>query len=391
MEQNEIRIQVLGEFSIDNDMYHFPQETKKSMQLVMLIAYLIAHRHDVTTKAQLIDILWPDGCSHHPEGALRNLVYRARKELSKFAQEDFILSKGNVYAWNNTIQCHIDIVEMEELCEEIRKEYDILKLYTLSDRLQKEYGHEFMNELAGVDWVRKKSAYYETMFLCAMQDACAKFMDAQEYQKIIYLCDAVDNKYLVDSHLHEFKLYSYYKCNQISLAISYYHHIRDMYYSRLGMEVTERMKEIYTVLLKCSAMNPVDVTSLENDLNENRLDQGTYYCDFDVFKNIYQVNVRAVRRSTRARFLVLFTLRDSSGERSSEEIQEDSEILKGVIYTSLRKNDIFSKCNPLQYTVIIIASKMEGCQKAVNRIQQRFLNKQKHPCIQLDHEIKIIS
>lgn len=391
MEQNEIKISLLGEFSIKNDISYFPQETKKSMQLIMLIAYLIAHRQDVVTKAQLIKVLWPNDDSNHPEGALRNLIYRARKELSKFSDKEFIISKGNVYAWNTQIPCTIDIMAMEHLCSEIKAAKDTQQVYELSNTLQQDFGYEFMNEFAGVDWVRNKSTYYETMFLYAMQNACGKLMVVGEYEKVIQLCDAVDNKHLVDSHLHEFKLYSYYKRNQISLAISYYHHINDMYYSRLGMEMTKRMKKIYTALLKCSAMNPVNVDSLEDDLNENRLDQGTYYCDFDVFKNIYQVNVRAVRRSTRARFLVLLTLKDSSQALTNDEMKEDSEILKEVIYSSLRKNDIFSKCNPLQYTVIIVATKLEGCSKAVERIKQKFTHKQKQACIVLESEIKAIS
>ena len=57
---------------------------------------------------------------------MRNLMYRARKELQKFYPDNpelsFILSKGNTYAWNSEIPCEIDIVQMDELCKKIEEE-----------------------------------------------------------------------------------------------------------------------------------------------------------------------------------------------------------------------------------------------------------------------------
>lgn len=110
--KNILKIHLLGEFYMENKNYRFPQETKKSTQLILLIAYLIMYRHTVVSKEKLIRILWKEDESDKPEGALRNLVYRARKELQKFYpdKEDvsFILSKGNTYAWNTEIPCEID-------------------------------------------------------------------------------------------------------------------------------------------------------------------------------------------------------------------------------------------------------------------------------------------
>ena len=42
--EDTLQIEMLGEFSIRNEFNKFPQETKKSMQVIMLIAYLIVNR-----------------------------------------------------------------------------------------------------------------------------------------------------------------------------------------------------------------------------------------------------------------------------------------------------------------------------------------------------------
>ena len=61
-----------------NGNYAFPQEKKKSKQVGLLFAYLLANRNVEISKSKLIEVLWPEEDSGNPEGALRNLVYRGR-------------------------------------------------------------------------------------------------------------------------------------------------------------------------------------------------------------------------------------------------------------------------------------------------------------------------
>ena len=67
-----------------NGNYAFPQEKKKSKQVGLLFAYLLANRNVETSKSKLIEVLWPEEDSGNPEGALRNLVYRGRMEMKNF-------------------------------------------------------------------------------------------------------------------------------------------------------------------------------------------------------------------------------------------------------------------------------------------------------------------
>ena len=66
--KNILKIHLLGEFYMENKNYRFPQETKKSTQLILLIAYLMMYRHTVVSKEKLIKILWNEDESDKPEG-----------------------------------------------------------------------------------------------------------------------------------------------------------------------------------------------------------------------------------------------------------------------------------------------------------------------------------
>ena len=106
MKDYELTINMFGEFSIVNESYSLVTSKTKSPQLNMLLSYLIANKDTDVTKDKLIDVLWPEGDSNNPSGALRNLVYRARNELSKFFPNqgiEAILLVGNTYHWNSRV------------------------------------------------------------------------------------------------------------------------------------------------------------------------------------------------------------------------------------------------------------------------------------------------
>jgi len=69
-------------------------------------------------------MLWPDEKDKCPVGALRNLVYRARKELEHLYPDkdvDYIKFTQDAYYWNPDLYCKIDIHDFENYNNLIRK------------------------------------------------------------------------------------------------------------------------------------------------------------------------------------------------------------------------------------------------------------------------------
>lgn len=128
-----------------------------------------------------------------------------------------------------------------------------------------------------------------------------------------------------------------------------------------------------------------DMSLTVDDNNDN-----TFYCDFDVFKNIYQINVRSARRSMKARILTLLTIVDTSGCLDEKAIRQEADILREVISNSLRKNDVYSKFNMTQYSLILASPDLDGAKIAVDRITNRYNEKKKHDEIILTNDLKKI-
>ena len=120
-----LKVKLLGGLKITNGKVEFPYEKKRSAQVDLLIVFLIINRNKSVTNLQLMDYLWPNGNSDKPEGALRNLVYRARKEMKQFFEDsDCIKSKGRRYFWNLDVGCKVDYEELLKLCNKVEKEND---------------------------------------------------------------------------------------------------------------------------------------------------------------------------------------------------------------------------------------------------------------------------
>lgn len=344
------------------------------------------------TSSQLIDFLWPDGDSDKPEGALRNLVYRARKEMKKFFDDiNCIQSQGRGYYWNLDIECKIDYEEIMKMASRVEQESDWLRKYEKCLTLLSLYQNNFLPEFNYNDWIMQMNNALEVTCLDTILHTFDVLVQHQKYNEILKITNHPHIQNLLDSRLYEMKLYAYYKSEQYDTALSFYRQTVDLYYSRYGMPVSQKFKGIYQLILDTIPTAQVDVDELEENLNHNGNVDTTFYCDFEVFKNIYQVNLRSARRSMKARVLALLTLEDETSTLSEKQIQEEAGILRNVIASSLRKNDVFSKFNMTQFSLIIASPDLDGARIAVNRIQKRYDEKKKHDEMILKSDLKKIN
>lgn len=392
--KKRLTIHMLGEFSIENESNRFPKDQKKSMQIIILIAYLIIHRHTTVSKTKLMEVLWSKNSIENPEGALRNLIYRARKELEEFFPGDkkvkCILSKGSAYAWNSDVPQLIDIEDMEVLGERILEEKNLEDMRRYALQLCLYYKLDFMQEFASEAWVVEKNESYQDMVLGILDKTCSAFMNEEKYEYVIELCSYIDFKNFYNSNIHEYKLQSYYNLNQIAPALTYYHKVVNQYYSTLGVQPTETMISIYEKLLAKTVEKSVTVSDLERRLSEGHTNTGAFYCDFDMFRNIYNINQRSIRRTTSYRFLVLLTLNYDEERMKECEYLKDMDILHNIIDKYLRKNDIFSKCNENQYAIIVMTKDANGCMNAMDRVVSKFEMDKKHKEVSVSFDIQEI-
>ena len=105
-----LTIRTLGKFQIRDEEHIVNEEEIRSPKMINLLAYLILHRNQTLTFYDMADALWQEEETGNPAGALKNLMYRLRKILSKcFENQDFILTNRGSYRWNSQVSVNFDI------------------------------------------------------------------------------------------------------------------------------------------------------------------------------------------------------------------------------------------------------------------------------------------
>lgn len=388
-----IHIQMFGSFSMSNDFYNFVP-SGRSRQMSRLLSYIIANKDTDISKEKLIEILWPEEELNNPGGALRNLVYRCRTELQKFFPEDkemeCILYNSSTYRWNEEVVCDIDIFEFEKMMSQADKESDKDLRFVYLKKAYDIYKGDFLPMEAEEEWVLFRSVYYKNLYTRCVLELCQYYQKKGQYDQVIALSSASSLADILDERIHREKIQAYLNKGSAQQALEYYYAISDLFSQKFGVQLSESMHDIYKEITCRLANHPVDINKLEKNL-KNDTKKGTFYCNFDVFRNIYQINLRSSRRSQRMRFLILFTLEDTRcPEMSTNYLKEDMEIMHEVLGNYLRSNDVYTQSSPTQLSLILTVVNEKGRDVAVNRVKEKFEDKHKHKEVRLHIEYREI-
>lgn len=382
-------VKTLGILEINYSKNVFPEQGKRSRQVELLIIYLILNRDKNITSKQLISYLWSDKENQVTIGALRNLVYRARKDLKKlYAKESCILSKGHSYFWNPAIKCQVDYEEIVELSEKILSDNDTDSQYRNCCLLVDRFENPFLPEFQDNEWIAQLNKKLLKNCFDAVFLTIDKLENEGRFREIVELTGHPHLAGIENEVLFIKKMNAYYHLKETDRALKYYQELMNSYYLFYGIETAPQIKELYQKCLDERPQVQLDTISIEDFLESSDTLKGAFYCDFYVFKRIYRLNIADTRSSDHKRALVMLTLSGQSSEENA--MSEESQRLKDIMMKNLRKSDIFSQYSTTQYFLIIEAPKTGGIETAIERIIRYFDREKTHPEISISKKIKEI-
>lgn len=371
-----IQVKMLGGFSIQWGDRIVSEEDGRTKKVWMLIEYLLSNRSVDISQEKLIELLWEEDESDAPLNALKNLVYRARKQLGVLTAEnnvEFIRYTRGSYGWNNSLPCEVDIEKFEEL-------YDLAKRGTTAEERIDHYMEairlyqgEFLPKTAYANWVISKSTYYMSIYNECVRDVGVLLLERARYDDIIRICERAVSIYPFEEDIHRLLLYTYYKTGRINQALKHYEYVSDLFYKEFNISLSDSFQSLYRKLVEGASSVETDLGIIANELKENSGKPGAFYCDYDIFKNIYQLQARSMQRTGYPVYVALITLTDRDGEVPNETIlNQVMPQLKDCIVNSLRRGDAVSMYSPAQYVIILPLTTIEGGQVVMRRITTRF-------------------
>lgn len=371
-----IKVNMLGQFSItigDKQIEDTKHQSKKPWSI---LEYLIAFRKRDITPNELIELIWADEESANPGGALKTLMFRARKLLEPlgYSPQELIVQHRGAYAWNSNLTTVVDADLFEaaalsalepNLPWEARMEQ--------SQKAIRLYKGDFLPKSEWENWVVPISTYYRSLFQKVVHMFTDYCMEKQNYAQIIDVCQQASAIDPYDEDIHYKLILSLYHNGNASHALEHYNHTVDMFYNEFAITPSDHFKELYKIIRDKTHGIVTDLNMLQKQLQEEIYNNGAYYCEYSVFRDIYQVESRAIERTGDSIYLCLFTVSDSHGQILKPSIQQKAMYeLDQAIQQSLRRGDVYTRYSVSQYMILLPTASYENGASVLKRISQNF-------------------
>lgn len=376
METSVLQVNLLGEFSLTYNGMSIDDSGSRSKKLWMLLEYLLVFRGREVTQNEIIELLWPDEDVSNPANTLKVLIHRIRQTLDQLGLDgkSLIVSHRGTYSWqNNGVELVVDTDLFEKLYRKAEAEKDPEQRLTHLLRAIDVYKGDFLPKMSYEVWVVPICTYYHGMYIKLVKDAIVILNERKRFDDIIRICH---NAVVVDPYdesLHISLIEALADSSRYREALSHYESATKMFYSQFGITPSQEFMAVYKRVIKMTNDVETDLTIIKGGLQEVQDARGAFYCEYEIFKEIYQLEARAQMRSGQTVFLCLLTITDANGERLKQKtLSPAMDKLMNAIGTSLRHGDVYTRFSISQYLVILPCVTLENGEMVMERIIRRF-------------------
>lgn len=376
LKNGTIEISMFGGFTIRSDGRTLSDTKGRTRQLWSLLEYLVANRLNDISQDKLIEILWEDedSCTD-PANALKNLVYRLRnllRNLDTDEKRDYILYKRNNYCWNNELPCSIDTEEFEKafLRGKNMELADDDRLAALR-RAVDLYQGDFLPKSSMEDWVVARSAYYRNIFIEAVKGAYVLLVERECYKEAELICRRAVSIEPLDESLHELLIRLYLRQGDNEGALAYYEYASEMFYDKLGVRFSERVRATMREVAKKLNGIEKDLEVVSASLLKAESQEGAFFCDYEIFRNIYRLEARMAERFGQSVFVALLTLEPGSSV-GQQEFLDIMQLLRTSVTQNLRKCDVVSRYSKSQFILMLPSLTLENGRMVMDRLVRKF-------------------
>lgn len=375
--ESPLYINMLGEFTLRYGDNIISDQEGRSKKLWLLIEYLVTFRGKEISQNDLIDLLWPDDTNGNPANTLKTLVHRARTMVSSLEYENtknIIIYRRGTYAWNDKLNMVVDIDVFERNIQDAAKK-DISveqKLEFLMNAIHI-YKGDFLPKLEMETWAVPISTYYHSLYIKAIHEAVEILASIKNWDEIVSICQKATEIDPYDEKLHYHLIQALVNTKNQQLAKSHYESVTKMFYEKFGVAPSPEFSALYKQVVKTLHQTETDLNFIREQLNESEYETGAFYCEYEVFKEIYQLDVRNSSRTGQSVFICLVTVTGNNDEPLEQKMMNSAMgKLLLTINESLRRGDVYTRYSVSQYLIKLHTLTVENAEMVVERIVKRF-------------------
>lgn len=380
MEGKTLYIEMFGGFQVFLDAEPIITKESRNSKVLQLMQYLVCNHGRMVPQDELIGVIIGSEECENPVGTLKNLVYRLRKLLeSSGVSGELIQYKKGAYGFCDTISCRIDEEEFTALVGRIRSgedsEEDTFELCLNAIDL---YKGVFLPKTSGEPWVMGHSVQFQEMYSECFRKAYGIAEKTGKQDNLVSRLQKAAALYPYEEDLSLMYIYCLYETKRVKEAMEVYDSTITTLFDDLGIGPSERLQKLYQKMTGGMQEIALSVADVRSKIGENEYEKGAYFCNLEVFSNIYRFVVRHMERSGQSVFLMLCTITglDGAPPESGDKTQKVIEYFHDSVKASLRRGDAYTRYSPSQFLLMLMEIKLENCDIVSERLRRNFY---KHP------------
>lgn len=394
MEKNlPLKINMLGEFTIKYGDNVISDQEGRSKKLWLLIEYLVTFRGREIPQNDLIELLWSDDKNGNPANTLKTLVHRARTLISTLNYDNtknIIIYRRGTYAWNDKLEVVIDLDIFENKINESHKPNISMenRLSLLLSAIEM-YKGDFLPKLEMESWAIPISTYYHSLYIKSVHEAIEILSEIKNWDEVVSVCQKATEIDPYDEMLHYHFIQGLVNTKNQQLAKTHYEAVTKMFYDKFGVAPSEEFSALYKQVIRTLHKTEMDLMTIRGKLSETDKASGAFYCEFEIFKEIYQLYVRSSARSGQSVVLLLLTVTGSDGDVPPKALLNNAMgKLLVTVNQSLRRGDVYTRYSASQYIIMLQSITYENAEMVAERILKRF--KKEYPKVPVILETSVL-
>lgn len=292
MNEEKINFYGLGPFYYEYQGKKFDGSSWVSKRALYLLMYLLLAKDRNVAAEELVDVFWEESDLNDGKNKLYNTIYLLRKSLAKDGvPRDIVESKNGGYSINSAYSVKTDWNYFEKNIKKAIKGEEIS--LTEMESLLNLYRGDFFPALRYEGWTEIQREDYRELYLNLIEIFTEKLFQAQRYRDTVnYLHKGIEyDPYRENFYLLYIK--ALVKLGRVAEAINSFKKCERILKEELDVYPGQKLKKEYQrIRMSQDITEDIEIELSDSDI----LRSGAMFCEMEVFKKIYESEIRHVKR-----------------------------------------------------------------------------------------------
>lgn len=251
------------------------------------------------------------------------------------------------------------------------------------------YVGDFLAKSAYESWVVPLNTYYRSIYSKSVRIAIELLTEMGKLHDIIAICSKATTINPYDEFVHYSHIKSLAELGDQEGAKRQYENVTRLMMTKFGISPSKELMELYETAIKTKKNIQSDIDSVISDLLEPRPIAGAFFCEYQIFKHMYQLELREAQRTGVSINICLLTISGGDGELPAQNpLNKAMDRLKECISRSLRGSDVFARYSVSQFVILLSNTNEQTGSIIMKRIEKAFRHENTNKDIELSYNFR---